>query len=154
MGLEPESFPIRTLRRRAKTNISAPTESFKDKTVLITGASGSICSGVARILIGLEVNKLIFGVRNVEKGTRVAHELAKDFDDGEGPEILVWSLELQSYASVQEFAHKVATLQRLDNVLMGAGTCNSGRKISGEGWEESELCLSTSGLHHIYHLGC
>jgi NAD(P)-dependent dehydrogenase (short-subunit alcohol dehydrogenase family) len=154
MGLEPEWFPIWTLRRRAKTKISAPTESFKGKTVLITGASGSICSEAAKILIDLGVDKLIFGVRNVEKGKQVAHELTKDFKDGDGPKILVWSLELQSSVSVREFARRVATLQRLDNVLMGAATCNAERKISEEGWEKSELYLPTLDVYRIYNLGC
>lgn len=149
MRLEPDSLPIRTLRRRAKTIIPAPTAS-----VLITGASGSIYSRAARILTGLGVRRLIFGVRNVEKGTRVANELTTGFDSGEGPEILVWSLKLQSYASVQEFAHQASTLQRLDNVLMGAATCSAGRKLSQEGWEESELCFSLSNFHYIYHLRC
>lgn len=150
MGLEPDSFPIRTLRRRAKLHIPAPTESFKVKTVLITGASGGICSEVARILIDLGAERLIFGVRNLDKGKKLAEELTRNFKDGDGPEILVWSLELKSFASVREFAQRAASLPRLDNVIIGAATALNERKVSEEGWEESELHLPRQ--KHIRHL--
>lgn len=139
MTLEPELFPIRTLRRRAKLVVPKPTESFKEKTVLITGATGTICSGIAKILIELDVKRLIFGVRNVEKGTQVAKNLKSGLKDGEGQEIIVWALDLESYASVHEFARRISAIDRLDNVVMGAAVCTVEHKVSPEGWNHGKM---------------
>jgi retinol dehydrogenase-12 len=139
MVLEPESFPLRTLRRRAKAQLPKPAGSFAGKTVLITGASGSICSEAARIFIELGVDTLVFGVRNVIKGAEIAKTLTgpKESDDGP-PKILVWSLDVTSFESVKGFAGKVSKLPRLDNVVIGQAVINTTRKETPDGWEESK----------------
>lgn len=51
--------------------------------------------------------------------------------------VLIWELDLTSFASVKAFAAQANGLSRLDVALMGAGKYNKTRRVTTDGWEES-----------------
>jgi FlaA1/EpsC-like NDP-sugar epimerase len=71
-----ETLTWSKLRQQARANLPEPTTSFGGKTVLMTGATGLICSEAVRILARLHLDTLVLGVRNTTKGDALADELA------------------------------------------------------------------------------
>lgn len=52
-------------------------------------------------------------------------------------DVVIWELDLTSFASVKAFAAQASSLSRLDVALMGAGKYNRDRRVTIDGWEES-----------------
>jgi hypothetical protein len=57
------------------------------------------------------------------------------------PNILVWQVDMMSYASCQEFAKKARELKSLDHVLITARILPFNRHESPEGWKTCESLL-------------
>lgn len=71
--------------------------------------------------------------------TKLKEEIEADLDQGKKkPTILVWQVDMMSYASCQELGKKVRALRNLDHCLMTAGILAFKRKESPQGWENSE----------------
>lgn len=129
-----ETFTWGKLRRQARANLAEPTTSFAGKTVLMTGSTGIICSEAARILARLHVDTLVLGVRNTEKGNALADELVES-SGMRRENILVWTVDHESFDSVKEFAAQAAELPRLDVAVLGVGVINEKNVKTGDGWE-------------------
>jgi NAD(P)-dependent dehydrogenase (short-subunit alcohol dehydrogenase family) len=127
---------VSLMRKQAKANIPPPTASLVGKTVVITGATGGICSHVAREMAELGASTIILGVRNRAKGERTATTLVEGLETK--PDVQLWDLDLSSLPSVLAFAERVARLPRLDVMLLGAATITDRTVITGDGWEQSE----------------
>lgn len=160
-------FPLKALLAQAKAQLPQPTASFAGQTVLITGATGGICSEACRILAALDVDTLVLGVRNLAKGDELARTLKEVASTTESAPVaettetaappteqakrkltvLVWKLDLLSFESVKEFAAKAAELDRLDVAVIGAAMLATARVMTADGWEESK-CFERSRLRH------
>jgi hypothetical protein len=139
-----EVFPWAMLRKQKNAKLSAPTKSFKGKTVLITGANGAYGSRVAKMIADLDVETLILA--DVMDCTAVKQRIEAETTAPNKPDIQVWHVNMMSYQSCQEFAKKARALKSLDGVLLAAGILSFKRKESPEGWETSE---PENQEHHI-----
>ena len=128
-----EVFPWRMLRKQKNANLSAPTKSFKGKTILITGANGAFGSRAAKMIADLGVERLILA--DVRDCTAVKQQIEAETTATNKPDIQVWHVDMMSYQSCQEFAKKVRSLKSLDGVLLAAGILSFKRQESPEGWE-------------------
>ena len=54
------------------------------------------------------------------------------------PTILVWQVDMMSFAGCQELEKKARELKNLDHVLMTMGILSFNRRESPEGWETCE----------------
>ncbi|VEU22160.1 DEKNAAC103192 [Brettanomyces naardenensis] len=97
-----------------------PTESYHDKTVVVTGSNTGLGKEAARHFARLGVSKLILGVRNLEKGEAAKKDIVKSTQCG-ADVVEVWKLDMASYQSVKDFAKKVNSLPRVDIFLGNAG---------------------------------
>ena len=111
---------VKFLKDQLFTTLPYPQESAAGQTVIITGANVGLGFEAARHFVRLGAAKVILAVRDPQKGEaakRSIQELEKCQDVVE-----VWSLDLCSYESVQQFAeHVQKTLPRVDILLENAG---------------------------------
>jgi hypothetical protein len=131
-----EVFPWRNLLKQRNAKLSVTTKSFKGKTVLITGANGAFGSQAAKIVADLDVDTLI--LLDVRDCAGVKADILAASTTTNKPNILVWQVDMMSYASCQEFAKKARGLKSLDHVLITAGILSFNRRESPEGWETCE----------------
>ncbi|KAL8947173.1 MAG: hypothetical protein Q9222_006511 [Ikaeria aurantiellina] len=96
-----------------------PTASFKDKTIIVTGANVGLGLEAGRHYVRLGAAKVIIAVRSLEKG-EAAKRSIEESEKKKGV-VEVWHLDLSNYESVKQFAKKVDTLPRLDILLENAG---------------------------------
>ena len=98
-----------------------PTASFREKTVIVTGASSGLGLEACRWMVRLGVSQIILACRNVDKGEAAAKELQTSAACPSDT-LKVWHLDLSSYASVNAFSDRVkAELPRLDVLIANAG---------------------------------
>jgi len=131
-----EVFPWRMLRKQKNARLSAPTKSFKGKTILITGANGAFGSRAAKIIANLDVERLILA--DVRDCTAVKQQIETETTAATKPNIQVWHVDMMSYESCQEFAKKARALKSLDVALLAAGILSFKRQESPEGFETCE----------------
>jgi NAD(P)-dependent dehydrogenase (short-subunit alcohol dehydrogenase family) len=130
-----EVFPYKNLWKQRNAKLTVTTKSYKGKTVLITGANGAFGSRAAKLFADREVETLILvDVRDCA-GVKADIEAGYPATLKKKPTILVWQVDMMSYASCEELAKKVRTLKSLDHVLMTAGILSFKRVESPEGWE-------------------
>jgi retinol dehydrogenase-12 len=113
------SFFVHLLYSQWMVTPPMPTETYKGQTVIVTGANVGLGFEAARHIVNLGASKVILAVRSIEKG-----EVAKkDIESTSGKKgvVEVWQLDLSSYESVEAFAAKASTLERLDVLLENAG---------------------------------
>lgn len=143
-----EVFPWKNLYRQRNAKLTVTTKSYKGKTVLITGANGAFGSRAAKLFADREVETLI--LVDVMDCTRVKAEIEAAYPATlkKKPTILVWQVDMMSYASCEELSKKLRTLKSLDHALLTAGILSFNRRVSPEGWETcksfhcSQLTLS------------
>ena len=114
-----------------------PKTSFAGKTVLITGANTGLGFEAAKHFLALDVSRLIFGVRSLEKGNAAKARLEQAYPS-KGDAIDILPLDMNSYKSISEFTETINTrYQTLDVALLNAGISNRLYSVSPEGWEET-----------------
>jgi NADPH:quinone reductase-like Zn-dependent oxidoreductase len=128
-----EVFPWRMLRKQKNAKLSAPTKSFKGKTILITGANGAFGSRAAKMIADLDVERIILA--DVRDCTGVKRHIEAETTATNKPDIQVWHVDMMSYQSCQEFAKRARALKSLDGVLLAAGILSFKKQESPEGWE-------------------
>jgi short-subunit dehydrogenase len=131
-----EIFPWKMLRKQKYAKLSTPSKSFKGKTILVTGANGAYGSRAAKIIADLGVERLILA--DVRDCTGVKQQIEAETTATNKPDIQVWTVDMMSYQSCQEFAKKARALKSLDGALLVAGILSFKRKESPEGWETSK----------------
>ncbi|KAI0013581.1 short-chain dehydrogenase/reductase [Xylariaceae sp. FL0662B] len=108
--------------------------SFKDKTILVTGANDGLGFQAAIKFAQLGASKLILGVRSTEKGE--AAKAAILSQTGNTPEFVIITVDLSTFASVKAFAKKVnQQVEKLHVVLLCAGVIIPTFQLSPEGYE-------------------
>jgi NAD(P)-dependent dehydrogenase (short-subunit alcohol dehydrogenase family) len=140
-----EYFPWRSLYNQRHGRPTVVTKSYQGRTVLITGANGAFGSRAAKLFAHRDVETLI--LVDVKDCTGVKEEIEAELREKKTkPNILVWQVDMMSFASCLEFANKARELKSLDHVLLTAGILSFHRRESPEGWEtcESAFLLKTS----------
>lgn len=133
-----EVFPWRNLWAQRSGRPTVVTESYKGRTVLITGANGAFGSRAAKLFAARDVETLV--LVDVKDCGGVKADIEKELAEQNKPkpDILVWQVDMMSYESCQELSKKASTLKTLDHVLLAAGMLSFKRRESPEGWETSK----------------
>ncbi|KAI9708961.1 MAG: hypothetical protein M1820_003655 [Bogoriella megaspora] len=113
------SFLLSLYKSQLLTWLPYPTTSFAGQTVIVTGANIGLGLEAARHFTRLNASKVIIACRSLSKGEAAARDI--ESSTGRKGVLEVWALDLQNYASVQEFAKKAQALDRLDIVVENAG---------------------------------
>ncbi|KAI1129662.1 NAD(P)-binding protein [Nemania abortiva] len=101
--------------------VSASEVNLHGKTAIVTGANVGLGLECCRQLLRLGLTKLILAVRDESKGAAAKDKLATAKRDP-GATIEVWSLDLSRYESVTAFVARAKELDRLDILVLNAGT--------------------------------
>ncbi|OZJ05437.1 hypothetical protein BZG36_01619 [Bifiguratus adelaidae] len=133
-----------------KKNYIDPQADFTGKVVILTGGTDGVGKALALRLVKSNVQRLIIGCRNEEKGQRVKEELEATLAIGSElasqdteaaakvkPVVEMWTLDLGRLQSVRDF---VARFQKeggdhLDYLFNNAGTIQPSRKKTVDGYE-------------------
>lgn len=91
---------------------------LKDQVAVITGSNAGLGLEASRQFLDLGLSHLIMGVRSQAKGDKLADNLRKAYPHAI---VWVWVVDMESYDSVQAFADRIATLPRIDIVILNAG---------------------------------
>jgi NADP-dependent 3-hydroxy acid dehydrogenase YdfG len=145
-----EYFPWRSLYNQRHGRPTVTTESYKGRTVLITGANGAFGSRAAKIFALRDVETLV--LLDVKDCGGVKEDIEAELTKMKKPKpnILVWQVDMMSYASCLEFGKKARQqLKNLDHVLMTAGILSFNRRESPEGWETCEFSFSLKALPYL-----
>jgi NAD(P)-dependent dehydrogenase (short-subunit alcohol dehydrogenase family) len=117
-----------------------PTQTFADKTVIVTGSNTGLGKESARHIARLGAAKLILAVRSLEKGEAAKADIEKTTGCGKNV-IKVWHLDMASYSSVLKFAERAERdLERID-VLLANAAIATGQFVLAEG-NESTLTVN------------
>lgn len=136
-----EYFPWQSLRDQRLGKPTVTTKSYDGRTVLITGANGAFGSRAASIFALRDVDTLIL-VDVMDCGgvkAQIEAELTKLKQ--KTPTVLIWQIDMMTFAGCQELGKKARGLKNLDHVLLTAGILSFARRESPEGWE---TCASPS----------
>ena len=115
-----------------------PKKEFTGETVIVTGANTGLGLEAARHLTRLNAEKVILGVRNLEKGEAAKQSI--EASTGRTNVVEVWQLDLSSYESVKQFAKRLESLRRMDVLLENAGIGNTTFTLM----EENESNITTN----------
>lgn len=123
-------------RQFIHNNPPDPTISFKDKTVIVTGANVGLGKEACRKAVQLGASLVVLAGRNVDKGNAAAKDIQASTSCSPST-LQVWPLDLASYASVITFGDRVRNdLTRLDVLISNAGRGTQKFNVT-EGNEES-----------------
>ena len=120
------------------TKLPYPTADHSGQTVIITGSNVGLGLEAARHFTRLNAEKVILGVRNLEKGQK-AKESIEETTQRQGV-VEVWQLDLSSYESTKQFAHRAESLKRLDTLVENAGIATDRYSVS----EDNESTITTN----------
>jgi NAD(P)-dependent dehydrogenase (short-subunit alcohol dehydrogenase family) len=116
-----------------------PDGNLRGQTIIVTGANTGLGFEASRHLVRLGVDKLIMGVRNMQKGEAARREILHSEKRDESS-IEVWPLDMDNYGSVKEFASRASQLPLLNAVLANAGVCTAIYSVT----EDNEKTITTN----------
>jgi len=123
----------------------APELTLSSKVAIVTGSNGGLGYASAKQLLVLNLSHLILAVRSVEKGEKAAISLRAQFPKAK---IEVWKLDMCSYSSVRDFAHRVETdLTRLDIAILNAGLVKGSYTLVKETGHEETVQVVSYRVH-------
>ncbi|ETS81669.1 hypothetical protein PFICI_06671 [Pestalotiopsis fici W106-1] len=91
------------------------------KTAIITGANAGLGLEAAKEMAAHGLTRLILAVRSLNKGTAAREEILAQTPT---INVLVWTLDHESFASIDDFGKRVTELDRLDIVILNVGVKN------------------------------
>ncbi|KAK3375638.1 hypothetical protein B0T24DRAFT_204713 [Lasiosphaeria ovina] len=132
-----EYFPWQTIRKQRYGRPTLATKSYKGRTALITGANGAFGSRSAKIFAHNGIDTLV--LVDVMDCAAVKAQIETELKElGKPiPTILMWQIDMMTFAGCQEVGKKARGLKNLDHVLLTAGILSYKRRESPEGWETS-----------------
>lgn len=130
-----EVFPWKFLREQYHGRPTVRTKSYQGRTALVTGANGAFGSRAARIFAqrGIEVLVLVDVNDCTDLKKSIEDELSAS--GANKPDIMVWQLDMMTFAGCRELAKRAKSLKSLDHALMIMGILAFKRRESPEGWE-------------------
>lgn len=145
-----EYFPWRSLWKQRHGRPTLTTKSYRGRTVLITGANGAYGSRAAKMFAHREADTLV--LVDLMDCAALKAEIEAELDETRKPKptILVWQIDMMTFAGCQKLGEKARELKHLDHALMTAGILSFNRRESPEGWE---TCKSPQNLHRLDHVG-
>lgn len=120
------------------TTLPYPTADHSGQTIIVTGSNTGLGLEAARHFARLNAEKVILGVRSLEKGQK-AKESIEETTKRQGV-VEVWQLDLSSYESTKQFARRASDLKRLDAVLENAGVARAQYSVT----EDNESTITTN----------
>lgn len=132
-----EYFPWKNLWNQRHGRPTVRTDSYKGRTALITGANGAFGSRAAKIFAHRDVETLVLVDVKDCAGLKNEIETQLTTEGKKTPKILVWQVDMMTFAGCQELAKKARELKSLDHALMTMGILSFNRRESPEGWETS-----------------
>lgn len=143
-----EYFPWQQMRAQRDARPTVTTKSYKGRTVLITGANGAYGSRAAKNFALRDAGTLV--LVDVKDCAAVKEEIEAELADLDKPipNILVWQLDMMTFAGCRELASMVRQLKSLDHALLTAGILSFKRRESPEGWETCECPFSARSEHY------
>ncbi|CBF78390.1 hypothetical protein AN8585.2 [Aspergillus nidulans FGSC A4] len=123
------------------TKLTLPPASAVDgKTILITGGNTGLGREAARHALALGAATVILGVRTLSKGEEAKADIESSTGNSGRNKVLVWPIDLESFASVQAFAERARNYVagengRLDLAIMNAGIASVMWAVTPDGWE-------------------
>ncbi|RYP01054.1 hypothetical protein DL763_000475 [Monosporascus cannonballus] len=115
------SIPSYLYRQLFFTPREVTNVNLEGKTAIVTGSNCGVGLECCRQLLDLGISKLILAVRSQTRGQAAAAELSKGRNLTERS-LEVWDLDHLSYDSVRAFADRAKTLERIDIVILNAGS--------------------------------
>ena len=88
------------------------------KTAIVTGGNGGLGLEAAKELAAHGLARLIIAARSIARGEEAKKKI---LEQTPGVDVLIWCLDHESWAIIDEFGQKVAALDRLDIVILNAG---------------------------------
>ncbi|CAK7230687.1 hypothetical protein SBRCBS47491_007670 [Sporothrix bragantina] len=132
-----ECFPVQLLWKQRSGRPTVRTASYAGRTAMVTGANGAYGSRAATLFAQHGVSTLIlvdvFDCAGVQK--QIEEDLRAQGKPV--PKILVWQIDMMSFAGCQKLATLASSLKNLDHLLLTAGILAFHRRESPEGWETS-----------------
>lgn len=126
---------LNMLKQKWLTPPVPSTESFTDRTVLVTGATSGIGYAAATKFALLGASKVIISARSLKMGNDTKTSLEALTNKKDVFDVAV--LDMCSYASVASFAQRIsAEYSSIDIVVLNAGVRKVEYKQSEHGWEE------------------
>ena len=120
------------------TKLPYPTADHSGQTVIVTGSNVGLGLEAARHFTRLNAEKVILGVRNLEKGQKAKVSI-EETTQRQGV-VEVWQLDLSSFESTKQFAHRAEGLKRLDTLVENAGIATDRYSVS----EDNESTITTN----------
>lgn len=133
-----EYFPWRSLYKQRHGRPPVKTKSYQGRTALITGANGAFGSRSAKIFATRDIDTLV--LVDVRSCQALKEQIEAELKESNKkiPNILVWEIDMMTFAGCQTLAKKARELKNLDHALMTMGILAFNRRDSPEGWETCE----------------
>lgn len=132
------SFLLQFIKSQLFESLPYPTKDCSGQTIIVTGSNVGLGLEAARHFARLNAEKVILGVRNLEKGEAAKKSIEESTNRKNAVE--VWALDLSSYESTKEFARRLGGLKRLDALVENAGIATTTYKLS----EDNESTITTN----------
>jgi NAD(P)-dependent dehydrogenase (short-subunit alcohol dehydrogenase family) len=127
------------LKSQFFASLPKPTTDCTGKTIIVTGSNTGLGKEAARHFVQLGASTVILAVRSTEKGEAAKKDI--ESTTGKSNVVQVWSLDMSSYKSVQDFAARVEReLLRLDIALLNAGIATAKYVIAEQ--DESTITVN------------
>ncbi|KFA79672.1 hypothetical protein S40288_09075, partial [Stachybotrys chartarum IBT 40288] len=120
-------------RRQLRITPPAVTRADADlagKVAIITGGNSGLGFNCGKQLLSFGLRRLIITARDEPKGLNAQKSLAQAAPAGSSVE--VWPLDLANYDSINSFVNRAKALDRLDIVILSAGTFSASFRIVPE----------------------
>ena len=127
------------LHSQLLADLPVPTADLTGQIIVVTGSNTGLGLESARHFARLHPKKLILAVRNLEKGKHAKSDIERSTKCAAGV-IEVWEVDMASYASVEAFAQRLNTLDRLDALVENAGISETKYKRA----EDNEATLTVN----------
>ncbi|CAM1510741.1 Fc.00g082540.m01.CDS01 [Cosmosporella sp. VM-42] len=107
--------------RNQYTSLPVPEApaNIADATYVVTGANSGLGLECVKHLFRMGAGRVIMAVRSLEKGEAALATIRREANLSNVGE--VWELDLTSFESVEAFAKRLSTLNRLDALIANAG---------------------------------
>ncbi|EZF75464.1 hypothetical protein H105_02978 [Trichophyton soudanense CBS 452.61] len=99
--------------------LPVPKHDFTGQTIVITGGNAGLGLEAARYFLNLNASEIVLGVRSLAKGENAIKDL--ESSTGRSGQIRLFHVDMESYASVQEFAAAISKLPKVDVLMLNAG---------------------------------